>query len=377
MLDASPTLGWRVARFRWKIGFALLTVACATGDSSCDASIAAGPSWGGGGGTPYYPPGSFFYFTSGGYAVEVNDTLTISAGDAFGAVWSVSDTTIATIAPVAGISGYATLVGRAPGVVTVTVEAHSRALTRRIAVVPSLCRVADVVATTAVGADETIALDEDDCALAYSNWLSNWPSESVGHPHSALRAEGRRLVLSEHTMLRIDLADDALHPFVILVDSSGWVVRSGFNPWEEVFVAGLLPPGTYTLWSATDQPRATGDLSLRLKEVALCVDADALPLTFGVPVEGRLDGDDCHDVWGAAQERWTVTIPAAGYYRAVITPTQTAKYEPPALFRHENSYVDASIQHWTPGTYVLIASARTDVSYRLLMVACASETSCP
>lgn len=379
MLDASPSRGCRVARFRWKIALALLTVACATGDTSCDPSFPAGPMWGpGGGGTPYYPPGSFFYFTTDEYAVEVGDTLVISASDAVGAVWSVSDTTIATVAPVGGTSGVATLVGRATGQVTVTVFAHSRALSRRIAVVPTLCSETEVVTTTTVGADESIALDESDCALAYRRWAMEWPRDPIEEPvHSALRAEGRRLELSEHTMLRIDVAGDALRPLVILVDSLGTVVRSGYNLWKEVFVAGLLAPGRYTLWTATDLPEGVDELSVQLRQVAICADADALPLTLGVPVEGRLDGDDCHDIWGSAQERWVVTIPSAGFYRAEITARQAENFRAPLLYHGSSYYIEAYPQYWTPGTYVLSASARSDVEYRLLMVACASQTSCP
>lgn len=328
-----------------------------------------------GGGPPPIAPGAFFSFTSSERAVQVGDTLPILVMDAGGAVWTVSDTSIATITSDA-VGGV--LRPRRVGSVGLAVQAHGRTLRRDYEVVHTLCRRGAVTAPLVVGSDSLVTLTADDCALGYHPGFGEWPQDSLGPRYPTLRAEGRRLVLTDSTLLRVDASSAEVMPLLAIMESTDWSLTMRRNPWGRAFVARMLAPGSYVLWVAGEPDQLNASIRLETREVALCSDSTTTirPLTLGSPAEGSLDASDCHSAFGFAQEWWRITLPRDGLYRVVIEPTSTPNNMSLQVFRR-GGFLGVLPSFWAAGEYVVEASALSDVSYRIRVVACVSETICP
>lgn len=245
-------------------------------------------------------------------------------------------------------------------------------------VVTTLCGRAEAATPIAPGADIAFDLDAADCRLGYDPSFYEWPQGFDGPLYPTLRAEGRRLVLTDSTLVRVDAAITGANPFLAIMDTTGYSVAMRRNPWSRAFVARLLPPGAYALWVRGEPDRPPTAAQLTLRQVPLCTDSTTTigNLALGVAVEGTLDAFDCHSDTGLAQEWWRITIPSAGWYRVSIEPTSTANYHPPTVWQRGGD-VSALPTYLEAGTERFEASAISDVSYRLRVVACSSATTCP
>lgn len=333
-----------------------------------------GPIWGPGGGGPTFPPGSFFAIISPERAVQVGDTLRLALLDGGTAVWSSSDTSIAT-AFGDGIQG--SVVGRAAGSVVVTVQSQGRALTRRIDVVQSLCQRQVATRVVVPGTDTTVTLDASDCAIGYAEGLQ-WPVDTAGPAHPSVRAEHLRIDLSDSTLLRIDAASTSMRPLLVIADSAGRPIAGRLNYWTDVYVARLLPPGRYNVWIGSDVHRPTGDIRVQLRAVTRCSDASVLPrpLTLGTWHSDTLDASSCHSDAGEAQQPWTVSLFTPGWYRTIIESTLTNEYIVPYV-HYEGSALDRYAVSWRAGSHTLFAANAVDGPYRIRMVACPTYETCP
>ncbi len=351
---------------------------CASG---CDYGLSLGPIWGpggggggGGGGWPNLPPGYFFSISSSERAVQVGDTLLLAATDASSAVWSSSDTTVATVE---GLYNEGRIVGRAAGSVVISVAAHGRTLTRRIDVVPSLCQQRDASRSIGLGGDTVLTLDADDCAIGFDEDLQ-WPLGADGPAHPSLRAEVVGVEFSDSTMLRLDASSATLNPLVALADSQRNLIAGRLNGWGDVYLARLVPPGRYSVWLGSDAHRPTGDIRLQVRSVARCRTASpaASALAIGTWHTDTLDASSCHSDRGEMQAPWQFVVPSSGYYRIMIETTlPNPSIQPFVLY--DGFAISFMSRWWEVGTHTVQATNAVDGPYRIRIVACSNIENCP
>ncbi|MHB1297346.1 MAG: Ig-like domain-containing protein [Gemmatimonadaceae bacterium] len=257
--------------------------------------------------------------------------------------WTSRQPTIATVTPNGLVSGL-----RA-GVATIRVTAGEHFAEVAITVEPAICSGQSALSTLVPGQPVTGNLTDSACQM------------------EGVRMEGRRLVISEPTALRIDLTSAQFDATVFVTDLSMTFVAMGD---EVVGTSGVrlihsFLPGTYIVWATSFQGDARGAYTLSAAPMVRCAaSTTAGTILVGQPVSGRLTEGSCLLPNDMLAEGWRFTVTTASALRfdaqtagmtAVLFATGTGGALPILAVGDPDETAGATtiVHSFQPGEYLL------------------------